>query len=129
MKPLALEPIGACSHGDGGPWEGEVTEMAVNQCKHSELFRWYHLQSIDNNAIEECSEGVDGALVECDNQADLHVLVLDVVEVWLGRTTKRKASSDENIGEICEKVEQKNTESQGMESWMGWPSPQISQGI
>ena len=54
--------------------------------------------------------------MECDNQADLHVLVLDDVEVWLGRTTKRKASSDENIGEICEKVKQKNTESQGMDS-------------
>ena len=38
-----------------------------------ELFRRYHLQNIENNAIED-SEGVEGAFVESDNQADLPVL-------------------------------------------------------
>jgi len=71
--------------------------MAVNQYKRGELFRRYHLQNIDNNAIEESSEGVDSALVESYNQADLPVL--DEVEVVPVRSTKRKASSDKNIGE------------------------------
>ena len=70
--------------------------MAVNQYKRGELFRRYHLQNIDN-AIEESSEGVEGALLESDNQADLPVL--DEGEVVPVRTTKRKASSDDNIGE------------------------------
>lgn len=59
--------------------------MAVSQYK---LFRRYHLQNIDNNAIKESTEGVEGAvkLVESDNQADLPILD---VEVGLVRTTKR----------------------------------------
>ena len=69
--------------------------MAVNQYKHAERFCRYHLQNIDNNVIEESSQGVDSALVESDNQTDLSVLD----EVMPVRTTKRKASSDENIGE------------------------------
>ena len=46
--------------------------------------------------------------MESDNQADLPVL--DEVEVVPVRSTKRKASSDENIGEskTCEEVKQKN---------------------
>ena len=72
--------------------------MSANQHKRGEIFRRYHLQNIDNSSvIEESSEEVDGALVESDNQADLPVL--DEVEVLLVRTTKRKASSDENIGD------------------------------
>ena len=73
--------------------------MAANQYKRGELFRRYHLQNIDKRSvIEESSEEVDGALVESDNQADLPVL--DEAEVVPVRTTKRKASSDENIGEF-----------------------------
>ena len=71
--------------------------MAVNQYKRCELFRRYHLQKIDNNAIEESSEGVVRALVEFGNQADLPIL--DEGEVVPVRTTKRKASSDEIIEE------------------------------
>ena len=69
----------------------------ADRYKRGELFRRYHLQTIDNSVIEERSEGVDSALVECDNQADLSVL--DDVEVVPVRTTKRRASSDENTGE------------------------------
>ena len=88
--------------------------MAANQYKCDELFRRYHLQYIDKSSvIEESSEEVDGALVESDNQADLPVL--DKVEVVPVRTTKRKASSDENIGD-SKSAKKKNTESQGMDS-------------
>lgn len=69
--------------------------MAVNQYKHGELFCRYHLQNINNNAIEESSERVESALVESDNQADLPVL--DEGKVVPVRTTKQKASSAENI--------------------------------
>lgn len=68
-----------------------------DQYKRGELFRRYHLENIDNNVTEESSEVVDSALVESDNQSDLSVL--DEVEVVPLRTTKRKAFSDENIGE------------------------------
>ena len=72
--------------------------MAANQYKRGELFRRYHLQNSDKSSvIEESSEEIDGALVESDNQADLPVL--DEGEVVPVRTTKRKASSDENIGD------------------------------
>ena len=72
--------------------------MVANQYKRGELFRRYHLQNIDKSSvIEENSEEVDGALVESDSQADLPVF--DESEVVPVRTTKRKASSDENIGE------------------------------
>ena len=67
----------------------------ANQYKRGALFRRYHLQNIDNNVIEESSERVDSALVDSDNQADPSVL--DEVEVVPVRTTKRKASSDDNI--------------------------------
>ena len=71
----------------------------AGQYKRGELYRRYHLVNTDNNVIEESSEVADSALVECDNQSDISVL--DEVEVVPGhvRTTKRKASSDENIGE------------------------------
>ena len=69
----------------------------AGQYKRGELFRRYHLVNIDNNVIEESSEVADSALVECDNHSDISVL--DEVEVVPVRTTKRKASSDENIGE------------------------------
>ena len=72
--------------------------MAANQYKRGELFRRYHLHNIEKSSvIEESSEEVDSALVESDNQADLPVL--DEVEVVPVRTTKRKTSSDENIGD------------------------------
>ena len=51
--------------------------------------------------------------MESGNQADLPVL--DEAEVVPVRTTKRKASSDENIGD-SKSARKKNTESQGMES-------------
>ena len=96
--------------------------MAANQYKRGELFRRYHLQNIDKRSvIEESSEEVDGALVESDNQADLPVL--DEAEVVPVRTTKRKASSDKNIGESksARKLskKKKNTESEGMGSRTG----------
>ena len=54
----------------------------ANQYKRGALFRQYHLQNIDNNVIEESSEGVDSALVDSDNQADPTVLdQLDEVKV------------------------------------------------
>ena len=104
--------------------------MAANQYKRGELFRRYHLQNIHKrSAIEESSEEVDVALVESDNQADLPVL--DEADVVPVKTTKRKASSDENIedSKSARELSKKNTESQGMDSWKGWTSPQISQGI
>ena len=88
--------------------------MAANQYKRDEIFRRYHLQNIDKSSvIEESSEEVDSALVKADNQADLPVL--DEAEVVPVRTTKRKASSDENIGD-SKSARKKNTESQGMDS-------------
>ena len=70
--------------------------MDSNQYKRGELFRRHHLQNIDKSSvIEESSEEVDGALVGSDNQADLPVL--DGAEVMPVRTTKRKASFDENM--------------------------------
>ena len=103
--------------------------MVVNQYKRCELFRRYHLQNIDNNATEESSEGVEGALVESDNQAGRPIL--DEAEVVPVRTTKRKASFDEINGESksARKLSKKNTESQGMDFSTGWTCPQISQGI
>ena len=90
--------------------------MAVNQYNRGKLLHRYHLQNIDNNATEKSSKGVEGALVESDNQADL--LVLDEGEVMPVRKMKQKASSDENNGESksARKFRKKNTEGQGMDS-------------
>ena len=46
--------------------KGRQNNMAINQYKHGELFRWCHLQKNDNDAIEESSECADDTLVEFD---------------------------------------------------------------
>ena len=69
------------------------------QYKRGELFRRYHLQNIDNNAIEESSEGVEGAFVESDNQAGLPVL--DEGEVVPVEQRKEKCLPSAIFIDIC----------------------------
>ena len=63
------------------------------------FFRRYHLQNIDNNAIEESSEGVEGAFVESDNQAGL--LVLDEGEVVSVEQRNEKCLPSAIFIDIC----------------------------